>query len=156
MCSDEAFLDLDLSIHSADCLLETFPSAHFCWLGLFELRMERYPQGSLTAASFHPDSFFSSLPLCVCPSLEWEWGLELGNAELAFLEEPNVKPKGLSYWHGHLLCAIAWPSILTSWLPFSRKDQWGQDFLKEAGREQVHCSKNSLLMSIRQPFFKDN
>ena len=56
VCSDGGILELDLSTHSADCFLETCPSAPFCWLGLFELR---FPHGSPTAASFYSDLAFS-------------------------------------------------------------------------------------------------
>lgn len=115
---------LDLSIHFADCLLETFPSTTFCWLSCFELRMERSPQGTPTAASFHPNQLsLVSFPLHLPSgpsSLKWEWGWELDNAEQTFLEEPTVKPKGLSCWHSQWHCSVTLPlsSILTSGIPF--------------------------------------
>lgn len=40
---DCSLLDLDLSIQSADCFPDTFPSVPFCWMGLFKLRLERCP-----------------------------------------------------------------------------------------------------------------
>uniref|UniRef100_A0A8C2SAM9 Uncharacterized protein n=1 Tax=Capra hircus TaxID=9925 RepID=A0A8C2SAM9_CAPHI len=60
-------------------------------------------------------------------------GGELGDAELASLEEPTVEPRGLACWHDHVLCGDAFVVCLNIWVPSLREPPVGQDSLKEEG-----------------------
>ncbi|KAM7236501.1 hypothetical protein CapIbe_012173 [Capra ibex] len=67
-------------------------------------------------------------------------GGELGDAELASLEEPTVEPRGLACWHDHVLCGDAFVVCLNIWVPSLREPPVGQDSLKEEGA--LHCGLN--------------
>uniref|UniRef100_A0A8B9Y406 SAM domain-containing protein n=1 Tax=Bos mutus grunniens TaxID=30521 RepID=A0A8B9Y406_BOSMU len=67
-------------------------------------------------------------------------GGELGDAELASMEEPTVEPRGLACWHDHVLCGDAFVVCLNIWVPSLREPPVGQDSLKEEGA--LHCGLN--------------
>lgn len=144
----------------------------FCWLlptdlshlflcadGVFlNLEWRDVPRGHTQQPLSTPTSFFSSLPICVSSSLEWEWGCGLDNAELAFLESQLSHQKVPAIGPAAYSMALPLSSILTSSIfgkgpvgPFPERSRKRARPQQEPFLKRTHCSEKFELMILRQP-----